>query len=60
MKGRISKPAWDSWEDGIRINMSGVGFQKAWQHLRSLNSNRFNELNRLLSETSPSDPKKWD
>lgn len=58
-KGRITKTTWKSWEEGIRINLSIFGFQMAWCHIRRLNGDRFNELEKLLSEQSPSDPKKW-
>lgn len=60
MRGRITESTWRSWEEGIRINFSIFGFEAAWKHIRKYDENRFNELHKLLSDKSPSDPKKWN
>lgn len=59
MKNRITKSTWRSWEEGIRLNFSIFGFEAAWKQIRQYDENRFNDLHKLLSEKSPSDPRKW-
>jgi hypothetical protein len=57
--GRISKPTWKFWVDGIKTNLARPAFVTSWQSIAKRSNGDFSELRQLISEDFKIDPNKW-
>lgn len=54
--GRISKPTWAFWREGIQSNLSKPAFSKAWNILSQRTQNDLSELRRTFPPNLSSTP----
>ena len=57
--GRISRPTWEFWVDGIRTNLARPAFAKSWDDIAQRSGGDFSELRQLVAERFLIDPRKW-
>lgn len=58
LNGRVSKVTWLNWRDGIRSNLEGKAFRRAWDETKA-DSKSFAELRRLEESGFADDPWCW-
>jgi hypothetical protein len=51
-QGRVTKQAWEQWQDGILDHLRRPAFQRAWQEISEAMPDSFEDL-RTLAERSP-------
>lgn len=58
-QGRIRKATWESWSEGIAVNMRRAVFQEAWEKIKAKSPGSFVELRTLEANNFKGDPKSW-
>ena len=58
-RNRVSEETWIYWLDGIESNLSRPAFKRAWEEIKTRNSDSFNELRRLEADGFKGDPHNW-
>jgi hypothetical protein len=57
--GRISPETWETWREGIEINLRLAAFKKAWEQVKAQAGETFTELQRLERSDFREDPLLW-
>ncbi len=59
-KGRVSKPKFSFWCNGIKAHLTRPAFARAWADINTRLPNDFKDLRRLIEAQYQGDPKDWD
>ena len=57
--GRISRETWETWREGIEMNLRQRAFKRAWDQIKSQARESFTELQRLERSGFKEDPASW-
>ncbi len=57
--GRLSPETWETWREGIEINLRLPAFKKAWEQIKMQAPETFTELQRLERSGFKEDPLSW-
>jgi hypothetical protein len=57
--GRISPETWETWREGIEMNLRQRAFKRAWEQIKAQASDTFTELQRLERSGFKEDPVSW-
>jgi len=57
--GRISPETWETWREGMEMNLRQRAFKRAWEQIKAQASESFTELQRLERGGFKEDPVSW-